>query len=108
MPSSALFPTARASASRHRLEETRSMTTEQAPPSESKSGSGREPTNIERRTMIGAGLAALLTAACSSPTENTRRLSPAGLTAEERDEGPDEGSAPNDPFILLLKGFYQV
>ena len=84
------------------------MITEQAPPSESKSGSAREPTNIERRAMIGAGLAALLTAACSSPTESSaRRLSPSGLTAEERDEGPDEGSGPNDPFILLLKGFYQ-
>ena len=83
------------------------MITDQTPPSESKSGSGREPANMERRTVIGAGLAALLTAACSSPTETTRRLSASGLPAEERDEGPDEGNGPNDPFILLLKGVYQ-
>ena len=85
------------------------MSTDQATANQSKPGSGREATKIERRTMIGAGLAALLTAACSSPTENAaRRLSPSGLlTAEDRDEGTDEGSAPNDPFILLLKGFYQ-
>src|SRR5437879_1633377 len=86
------------------------MITDQATASQSKPGSGREAaTKIERRTMIGAGLAALLTAACSSPTESAaRRLSPSGLvTAEDRDEGTDEGSAPNDPFILLLKGFYQ-
>ena len=76
----------------------------------SKPGSGQEPTNVERRSLIGAGLAALLTAACSSPTENrAQRLSSSGLvTAEERDEGTDEGrSVPNDPFILLLKGVYQ-
>src|SRR3984893_2143736 len=76
---------------------------------QSKPGSGQEPTNVERRTVIGAGLAALLTAACSSPTENRAQgLSSSGLvTAEERDGGTDEGrSVPNDPFILLLKGVY--
>jgi hypothetical protein len=85
------------------------MITDQASANQSKPGSGQEPTNVERRTLIGAGLAALLTAACSSPTENTQRLSSSGLvTAEDRDEGTDEGgSVPNDPFILLLKGLYQ-
>jgi hypothetical protein len=58
--------------------------------------------------MIGVGLAALLTAACSSPTETrAQRLSSSGLLTE-RDEDPDDGrSVPNDPFILLLKGLYQ-
>ena len=86
------------------------MITDQASATQSKPGSGQEPTNVERRTLIGAGLAALLTAACSSPTENrAQRLSSSGLvTAEDRDEGTDEGrSVPNDPFILLLKGLYQ-
>ena len=85
------------------------MITDQASANQSKPGSGQEPTNVERRTLIGAGLAALLTA-CSSPTENgAQRLSSSGLvTAAERDEGTDEGgSVPNDPFILLLKGVYQ-
>jgi hypothetical protein len=82
------------------------MITDQASANQSKPGSGQEPTNVERRTLIGAGLAALLTAACSSPTENrAQRLSSSGLlTAEERDEGR---SVPNDPFIVLLKGVYQ-
>ena len=81
------------------------MITDQASANQSKPGSGQEPTNVERRTLIGTGLAALLTAACSSPTENRA----SGLaTAEGRDEGTDEGrSVPNDPFILLLKGVYQ-
>src|SRR5438270_9631055 len=86
------------------------MITDQASANQSKPGSGQEPTNVERRAAIGAGLAALLLAACSSPTENrAQRLSASGLaTADERDEGRDEGTnAPNDPFILLLKGFYQ-
>src|SRR5438094_10236402 len=96
--------------SRSTLNETRSMITDQASANQSKPGSGQEPTNVERRTLIGAGLAALLTAACSSPTENrAQRLSSSGLvTAEERDEGTDEGrSVPNDRFILLPKGVYQ-
>ena len=86
------------------------MITDQASANQSKPGSGQEPTNVERRTLIGAGLAALLTAACSSPTENRAQLlSSSGLvTAAERDGGTDEGgSVPNDPFILLLKGVYQ-
>src|SRR3954451_4032940 len=78
------------------------MITDQASANQSKPSGGHEPTNVERRTLIGAGLAALLTAACSSPTET-----PGLATAEER-EGKDEGrSVPNDPFILLLKGLYQ-
>ena len=86
------------------------MITDQASANQSKPASGQEPTNVERRTLIGAGLAALLTAACSSPTENRAQLlSSSGLaTADERDDGPDGGrSVPNDPFILLLKGLYQ-
>jgi hypothetical protein len=86
------------------------MITDQASANQGKPGSGQEPTNVERRTLIGAGLAALLTAACSSPTENRAQLlSSSGLaTADERDDGPDGGrSVPNDPFILLLKGLYQ-
>jgi len=85
------------------------MITDQASANQSKPGSGQEPTNVERRTLIGAGLAALLTAACSSPTDNrAQRLSSALVTAEERDEETDEGrSVPSDPFILLLKGVYQ-
>src|SRR3979409_513245 len=88
---------------RRTLKETRSMITNQASANQSKPGGGQEPTNFERRTLIGAGLAALLTSACSSPTENrTERLSSSGLvTAQERDEGTDgRGSVPNDPFIL--------
>ena len=86
------------------------MITDQASANQGKPGSGQEPTNIERRTLIGGGLAALLAAACSSPTENrAQRLSSSGLVnAEGRDEGTDEGrSVPNDPFIILLKGLYQ-
>src|SRR5437868_948547 len=85
------------------------MITDQASANESMPDSGQERTNVERRTLIGAGLAALLAAACSSPTESrAQRLSSSGLvTAEDRDEGTDEGSVPNDPFILLLKGVYQ-
>jgi hypothetical protein len=86
------------------------MITEQASANESKSGSGQEPTNVERRALIGVGLAALLTVACSSPTESrAQRLSSSGLaSADDRDDGSDEGmSVPSDPFILLLKGLYQ-
>jgi hypothetical protein len=86
------------------------MITDQISANQSKPGSGQEPTNVERRTLIGAGLAALLTAACSSPTENgAQRLSSSGLaTSEDREEGSDDGrSVPSDPFILLLKGLYQ-
>jgi hypothetical protein len=86
------------------------MSTNQASVNQGKRGGGQEPPNMERRTMIAGGLAALLAAACSSPTESTsNRLSPSGLLmAEDRDEGRNEGrDAPNDLFILLLKGLYQ-
>jgi hypothetical protein len=54
---------------------------------QSKPGSGQEPTNKQRRALIGGALAALL----SSPTRVTA-----------------QGTAvPNDPFLLLLKGVYQ-
>jgi hypothetical protein len=49
---------------------------------------GHEPTNKQRRTLIGGALAALL-------------ASPVRLMAEEND------GRPNNPFILLLKGLYQ-
>jgi hypothetical protein len=85
------------------------MNTDQASANRGMPCNGQEPTNGERRTLIGAGLAALLTAACSSPTENAQRLSSSGLAAAgERDEGADEErSVPNDPFIVLLRGLYQ-
>jgi hypothetical protein len=64
------------------------MITNQALTNQSKSGNGQEPTNIQRRTLIGGALAALL-------------ASPVRLMAEEND------GRPNNPFILLLKGLYQ-
>jgi hypothetical protein len=54
---------------------------------QSKPGSGQEPTNKQRRALIGGALAALL----SSP----RRLMAQGTAVH------------NDPFLLLLKGVYQ-
>jgi hypothetical protein len=54
---------------------------------QSKPGSGPEPTNKQRRALIGGALAALL----SSP----RRVLAQGT------------AVPNDPFLLLLKGVYQ-
>ena len=64
------------------------MITNQALANQSKSGNGQEPSNIQRRTLIGGALAALL-------------ASPVRLMAEEND------GRPNNPFILLLKGLYQ-
>jgi hypothetical protein len=64
------------------------MITNQALTNQSKSGNGQEPTNKQRRTLIGGALAALL--ASSVP-----------VRAEEND------GRPNNPFILLLKGLYQ-
>jgi hypothetical protein len=49
-------------------------------------GGGQEPTNIQRRTVIGGALVALLS-------------SPGRLMAQEK--------APKDPFVLLLNGAYQ-
>jgi hypothetical protein len=64
------------------------MITNQALTNQSKSGNGQEPSDIQRRTLIGGALAALL-------------ASPVRLMAEEND------GRPNNPFILLLKGLYQ-
>ena len=54
-------------------------------------GSGQEPTNIQRRALIGGALAALLSGSSR-------------VVAQERDQ---ERDVPNDPFILLLKGVYR-
>jgi hypothetical protein len=64
----------------------RSMVTSQSLINQSKSGSGREPTNMQRRTVIGGALVALL-------------ASPGRVLAKEK--------APKDPFVLLLNGPYQ-
>lgn len=48
----------------------------------------KEPTNIQRRTLIGGALAAAL-------------LSSSGRVMAQGNH------VPNDPFIILLKGFYQ-
>jgi hypothetical protein len=53
-----------------------------------KPDSGQEPTNKQRRALIGGALAALL----SSPRQVLA-------------QGP---TMPNDPFVLLLKGVYQA
>jgi hypothetical protein len=55
---------------------------------QSESGNGQGPTKIQRRTLFGGALAALL-------------LSSGRVMAEEEDERP------NNPFILLLKGLYR-
>ena len=62
------------------------MSTHQALINQDKSGSGPEPTNIPRRALLGGAgaLVALL-------------ASPARVMAK----------APNDPFVLLLKGLYE-
>jgi hypothetical protein len=59
---------------------------------QSNSGNGQEPTNIQRRTLIGGALGALLS--FSVP-----------LMAEENDERHKDERL-NDLFILLLKGRY--
>jgi hypothetical protein len=64
------------------------MITNQVLTNQSKSGNGQEPANMQRRTLIGGALAALL--ASSVP-----------MRAEEKD------GRPNSLFILLLKGLYQ-
>lgn len=64
------------------------MVTNQVLTNRSKSGNAQEPTNIPRRTLIGGSLAVLLSS--SVP-----------VMADESD------AIPRDPFILLLKGFYQ-
>jgi hypothetical protein len=63
------------------------MITNDALINQSKPGSGQEPINRQRRSLIGGALAALL----SSP----RRMMAQG------------NAVPRDPFVLLLKGVYQ-
>lgn len=65
----------------------RSMPTNEAAIDQSKPDSGQEPTNIQRRTVIGGALAALLSF-------------PGRVMAQGR-------AVPGDPFVLLLKGLYQ-
>jgi hypothetical protein len=55
----------------------------------SKPGSGQEPTNLQRRNLIGGTLAVLLSSSLR-------------VMAKEK-----ESDVPNDPFIVLLKGLYQ-
>jgi hypothetical protein len=55
----------------------------------SKPGSGQEPTNLQRRNLIGGTLAVLLSSSLL-------------VMAKEK-----ESDVPNDPFIVLLKGLYQ-
>jgi hypothetical protein len=63
------------------------MITNQALINHSNPGSGQEPTDKQRRALIGGAMAALLS-------------SPRRAMAERK-------SVPNDPFVLLLKGVYQ-
>jgi len=65
----------------------RSMITNQALINQSKPGSGHEPTNMQRRTLIGGALVALLS-------------SPGRVMAKET-------AVPNDSFVVLLKGVYE-
>jgi hypothetical protein len=67
------------------------MITSQALINQSKPSSGQEPTNMQRRTLIGGALVALLS-------------SPGRVMAKEK--APKE-KAPKDPFVLLLNGLYQ-
>jgi hypothetical protein len=62
---------------------------------ESKPGSEREPTNIQRRTLIGGTLVALLS-------------SPGRVMAQRKapDHRREDHSVPEDPFVLLLNGLY--
>jgi hypothetical protein len=55
----------------------------------SKPDSGQEPTNLQRRNLIGGTLAVLLSSSLR-------------VMAKEK-----EKDVPNDPFIVLLKGLYQ-
>jgi hypothetical protein len=70
----------------------RSMITNQALINQSKSGSGTEPTNTQRRALIGGALVALLSAPLLSAP---RRVMAQGQ------------AVPDDSFVLLLKGVYE-
>ena len=65
----------------------RSMIANQALINQSKPGSGNEPTNMQRRTLIGGALVALLS-------------SPGRVMAQEK-------AVANDSFVVLLKGVYE-
>jgi hypothetical protein len=69
----------------------RSMITNQALINQSKPGSGNEPTNTQRRTLIGGALVALLSAPLLS--------APRRVMAQ--------GAAVQDSFVVLLKGVYE-
>jgi hypothetical protein len=61
---------------------------------QSNSGNVQEPTNLQRRTLIGGALAALF-------------ASSVRVMAEENDERPHD-ERPDDLFIVLLKGLYHL
>jgi len=63
------------------------MIANQALINQSKPGSENEPTNMQRRTLIGGALLALLS-------------SPGRVMAQEK-------TVPNDSFVVLLKGVYE-
>jgi hypothetical protein len=63
-----------------------SMITDQVSINPGKLSSGQEPINMQRRTLFGGALAALLSA-------------PGRVMAQEK--------TPKDPFVLLLNGLYQ-
>jgi hypothetical protein len=71
------------------------MITQQALINRSRLGSGQEPSDKQRRTFLRGSLAAVL----ASPL----LASPRRVMAKET-----ETEAPNDPFILLLQGLYQL
>ena len=73
-----------------------SMTTNQALINPSRLISEKVPTNIQRRTLIGGALVALL----SSPG----RVMAQGTA---RDDHGEDHSKPKDPLVLLLSGLYQ-
>ena len=64
-----------------------SLPTHEAAINQGKPDSGQEPTNIQRRTVIGGALAALLSFPGRTMAQGT--------------------AVPNDSFVLLLKGLYQ-
>ena len=65
----------------------RSMPTNEAAINQSTPDGGQEPTNIQRRTVIGGALAALLSFPGRMMAQGT--------------------AVPDDSFVLLLKGLYQ-
>jgi len=70
----------------------RSMITNPTSINQSKPGSGNEPTNTQRRTLIGGALVALLSAPLLS--------APRRVMAQGHE-------VPDDSFVLLLKGVYE-